>query len=296
MHPNPSAAAGHSQSLLFYRKLRHYLEASGLEAAEASTQAMMLMEAGLGLDRVQLMANAPLPEGSAEVWAWAERVARGEPVQYVIGKTYFYGLQLGVRPGVLIPRPETEELVAWIVSRHRKQRGVRVLDIGTGSGCLAIALAAHLPEAQVVAWDVSAEALAIAADNVRQAGVDVRLAQQDVWQAERLEGFDLVVSNPPYVLPSDRAAMRPNVLDHEPHLALFAPEGDAVGFHRQIARLAAAQPNPTHLYLEIHESLGLESLQVLWQAGAADSELKADFMGKNRFVRGYFASHAHQNR
>lgn len=209
------------------------------------------------------------------------------PIQYLLGQTEFYGLPFKVSPAVLIPRPETEELVAWILSEAQNQPPVKILDIGTGSGCIAIALAHHLPGAQVSAMDVSAQALALAQENARMHQVQVRLIRQDILQTNQLdESYPIIVSNPPYVRELEKEEMRPNVLEHEPHLALFVPDDDALKFYRKIAALAWQHlTSPGSIYLEINQYLGAESIRLLQEIGFTDIELRKDIYGHDRMIR-----------
>lgn len=219
----------------------------------------------------------------------AVRLAAGEPLQYVLGESEFYGRRFAVRPGVLIPRPETEELAELILRRERgREHALRLLDIGTGSGCLAVTLALELPEAEVWAADISEEALAVAGENARKLGARVAFRTADALQdlAERFEGrFDLLVSNPPYVPESDRAAMHPNVRDHEPALALFVPDNDRIRFYRAIARAGRQMLCPGgRLYFEIYEHAAEEIVRMLEAEGYAGIEVHEDLNGKARMI------------
>ncbi len=212
-------------------------------------------------------------------------LSEGHPLQYVLGATEFYGRRFAVREGVLIPRPETEELVEWIVRSSGTARSV--LDVGTGSGCIAATLAAELPEAKLFAADISEEALAVAAENCRALGVDVTLRRADALNnlAEVFsEKFDVVVSNPPYVPDSDRATMHTNVLDHEPALALFVPDGDPLRFYRAIARAARRMLAPEgRLYFEIYHLYAREMVGMLREEGF-ETEVREDLTGKPRMT------------
>ena len=229
-----------------------------------------------------------------------ERLADGVPLQYVVGTAEFYGRRFAVREGVLIPRPETEELVDRIVRSERgAQRGssqqageasgtLRILDIGTGSGCIAASLALELPEAEVFAAEIADEALTVAEENFRRLGARVTLRRADALQelkAQFPEPFDLIVSNPPYVPESDRAAMHPNVRDHEPGMALFVPDGDRILFYRAIARAGRRLLLPGgRLYFEIYEHAAEETAQMLRQEGYSAVELREDLNGKPRMI------------
>lgn len=214
------------------------------------------------------------------------RLAAGCPVQYVVGAADFFGRRFTVREGVLIPRPETEELVAWILADEPQAR--RILDIGTGSGCIAATLALELPAAEVFAADISEQALAVAAENCRTLGAKVVLRQADALTdlAERFpERFDLLVSNPPYVPECDRAAMHPNVRDHEPSEALFVPDDDPLRFYRAIARAGRRMLAPGGgLCFEIYHRAGDALARMLSDEGYGAIRLRNDMNGKPRML------------
>lgn len=214
-------------------------------------------------------------------------LAAGRPVQYVLGHTEFYGLELLVREGALIPRPETEELIRWIVDNPHPEAPA-VLDIGTGSGCIALALARELPGAQVTAVDLSEEALAIARENARRHAAAIDFRREDAL-GDLLPGaaecFDLIVSNPPYVPQSERALMRDNVLHYEPAAALFVPDDDPLRFYRAIARHARRLLRPGgRLYFEIHENYARQMGDMLAEEGFPQSVVRRDLNDKNRMT------------
>lgn len=215
-----------------------------------------------------------------------EALAAGRPLQYVMGFAPFFGRRFAVREGVLIPRPETEELAAWIIAEEPQAR--RILDVGTGSGCIAATLALELPGAEVFAADISEKALAAAAENCRTLGAGVTLRRADALTdlSERFpERFDLVVSNPPYVPERDRAAMHPNVRDHEPDLALFVPDDDPLLFYRAIARAGRRMLVPGgKLYFEIYHLAGDELRRMLAAEGYDTVRLREDINGKPRML------------
>ena len=233
------------------------------------------------------------PETARRLEAAARRLAKGEPLQYILGAADFYGHRFAVREGVLIPRPETEELVDWIL-REEPQAG-RMLDIGTGSGCIAASLALARPGAEVLAADLSSAALAVAAANCRSLGARVTIRRADALgaasDAPGLEeafgqGFDLFVSNPPYVPESDRAAMHPNVRDHEPAEALFVPDDDRLRFYRAIADYASAALKPCgELFFEINPLLAAEMQAMLTAAGLGPAEMRRDRFGRERLLK-----------
>ena len=262
-------------------------------------------------------------EEEEEMLALVRRVAGGEPVQYVLGEAEFCGMELKVRPGVLIPRPETEELVAWAVEEGKRfadnltegknWNRQRVLDIGTGSGCIALALARQLAGADVEAWDVSEKALEVARENGERMGVQVRWRKVDVLvgleglaelsNIARLEElgkvppspFSLIVSNPPYICEEERGEMEANVLEHEPELALFVPNEDPLRFYRRIAELGmeGLLVEGGAMLFEVNRRFGQQVVTMLEGMGYEEVELRKDFFGNDRMVkaikRGYFS-------
>ena len=213
------------------------------------------------------------------------RLQKLEPIQYIIGTEEFYGLTFEVNKHVLIPRPETGELVDWIIREHKYGR-VRILDIGTGSGCIAVSLAKNLEEAEVVSWDVSEKALQVAERNCRRNGVRVTLEQRDVLLASPAgEQFDVIVSNPPYITEAEKQDMEANVLDWEPGLALFVPDDDPLRFYRRIARLGCDLLLPGgKLYFEINQAYGRETAHILEMNQYRDVRVIKDIFGKDRIL------------
>lgn len=220
-----------------------------------------------------------------QAWEWTEKLLQHEPIQYLLGQTYFYGLPFSVSPAVLIPRPETEELVHWILNNNPPATG-RLLDLGTGSGCIAVALAAQLPKATIEAVDLSGDALQMATHNATRNQVQVGFVQGNLLSDEwPLTGpFDVIVSNPPYVRMQEKQAMKPNVLQYEPHLALFVPDDDALLFYRHIAQKALVLLAPGgKLYFEINEYLGNQMTSLLHGMGY-QTLLRQDLQGKDRMI------------
>ena len=217
-----------------------------------------------------------------------QRLKRYEPLQYILGETSFCGFPFSVNPDVLIPRPETEELVAWIVADHISKSSVSILDIGTGSGCIAISLARLLSGAAVSAYDVSPEALRIASANARLNDVKVGFRQVDILHVDvPLRQFDVIVSNPPYITLSEKPGMDHNVTDWEPELALFVPNDDPLLFYRTIARKAKNMLiSGGNLYFEINQAYGDNTVQMMQNMGYADVELRKDINGNDRMVKG----------
>lgn len=215
------------------------------------------------------------------------RLKQREPLQYILQEAPFCGLSFHVEKGVLIPRPETEELVEWIVSDCQKAGKVRILDIGTGSGCIPVALAEKLPEAEVASCDISAEALRVAAVNVKRYGGKVTLFQADILQDELPDcRVDVLVSNPPYITESERGEMEANVLDWEPELALFVPDTDPLRFYRRIARKGLDWlTEGGALYFEINRAYGAETVRMLEECEYRDIALRKDLSGNDRMIK-----------
>lgn len=214
------------------------------------------------------------------------RLLNGEPIQYIFGKARFYGMNLKVTPDVLIPRPETEELVDLIVNDRGGERDLRVLDVCTGSGCIAIALARNLPFSEVDAIDISREALAVARENASELKVAVSFKEGDALRmgADGAE-YDIIVSNPPYIAEHERAEMDRNVLEHEPALALFVPDADPLRFYIAIARYAlVALKEQGGLYFEINPLYASDLAGQMKAMGWSDVSIQPDMQKKNRFL------------
>lgn len=210
-----------------------------------------------------------------------------KPIQYLLGETEFFGLPFEVNSNTLIPRPETEELVKLIVNQYKyNTKPIRILDIGTGSGCIAISLAKNLPNAKVTALDVSSEALAVAKRNAKKNIVEVTFIQQDILLAETLGAYDCIVSNPPYVRELEKAEIKSNVLDYEPHLALFVSDDDPLLFYKKIGALAKRSLCPKGwLFLEVNQYLAIETGAVLLKSGFKYLDLYTDIYGNERMIR-----------
>ncbi len=255
---------------------------------EAHAVALRVLEDAFGVSRTDVYADKVRKFSSEEEQRWqhiAERLSAGEPLQYVLGEAEFCGRSFGVAPGVLIPRPETEELVALVeqsVSGH-----CRILDAGTGSGCIAVSLALALPEAEVQAWDISPEALSVAQGNAERWGAAVDFRLCDMLTATPDERFDVVVSNPPYVCERERLDMTPQVLEHEPGLALFVPDDDPLRFYRALVGLSVRCLNSGGLLaVEINEAYGAETVDLFSRSGLTEVQMLFDGFGKPRFVLG----------
>ena len=220
-----------------------------------------------------------------------EKMKAGCPLQYVLGETEFYGLPFKVTPAVLIPRPETEELVQMVVQQYEGQK-VKIWDVGTGSGCIAISLAKMLPDAKVFATDISEEALQVARANAELNGVEVTFVHHDMSEDAHLPfgetHFDVIVSNPPYIPASDRTNMHKNVTDYEPGTALFVPDDDKLWCYRALARLAQLTLTPGgRVYMETYHDFHEELAALFQQHGFSDVQSVRDLNGRLRFVRVY---------
>lgn len=225
-------------------------------------------------------------EQSEKVRSIVQRLLKHEPLQYILGETFFSGLKIRVTPAVLIPRPETEELVG-LISDLNLPDGSRLLDIGTGSGCIALALKKRFPETTVSACDISPDALAIARENSLINQLDVDFFQADIlsWNSRKWPLFDVIVSNPPYVTVSEKKQMQRNVLDFEPPTALFVADNNPLLYYRAIAAFASEYlKKGGFLFFEINEKFGPETANLLRVQGFAEVHLKTDLQGKNRMV------------
>ena len=214
-----------------------------------------------------------------------ERLKKQEPIQYILGYSDFCGLRFKVTPATLIPRPETSKLVEWIANEAIGNESI--LDIGTGSGCIAVSLAHKLPQSKVTAWDISHEAIAVATENSKANGCSVAFEQLDILAYQHTgEKFDIIVSNPPYIKENEKEAMHANVLDWEPHTALFVPDSDPLLFYRTIAKkgLQALRPGG-RLYFEINRAHSNETMEMLAALGYTGIELRKDFAENDRMIR-----------
>ena len=230
-----------------------------------------------------LSSNIPLSKDTVSFYqSVVGRLQNFEPLQYILGECEFYGLSLKVSPSCLIPRPETEELVHWILQHNF----TKALDIGTGSACIPIALAKH-KEAQITALDISSDALSIARENAKKNTVDIHFIEHDIFNDINLKtSFDLIVSNPPYVLESEKSLMNNNVLDYEPHLALFVSDNDALVYYKRIIDFSKVYlQREGLLFLEINEQKSVEIKELLENNGFKNVLIKKDMQGKNRMVK-----------
>ncbi len=252
---------------------------------EASSMAWLIAEALAGFDRRDLAADPQAGVRTERMEEVVGQVAGGRPVQYALGRAWFRGLEFEVDGNVLIPRPETEELVEWILSSH--DGPAEILDIGTGSGAIAVSLAREMPAARVTASDISQGALSVAARNAAWAGVAVDFILADILAGEPSGIFDVIVSNPPYIPADEISRMAAHVTAHEPHTALFVPQADPLLFYRAIARHASTGglSHGGSLYLEVHEDFAGDVCDLLAREGLMQAEMRRDMNGKPRMVR-----------
>lgn len=241
-----------------------------------------------GLKRSDFILNPNIEVDNQKAIVWQNLIThlkQNKPIQYFFGTQNFYGLDFFVNEHTLIPRPETEELVDWIIQNHQNQK-LKILDIGTGSGCIAITLAKHLPKSNVFAMDISKQALVMAKKNASNFDVKVDFIQKDILSIEDLaDDFDVIVSNPPYVRNLERKEILPHVLAHEPHQALFVPDDKPLLFYDKILGLAKKQPNNNvRLYFEINQYLGKEMFALFRTYGYKEVTLKKDFKGNDRMI------------
>ena len=266
------------------------------EENEAKSIVYLLLEHYLNLSKTDILldnfVNQPFDFQDIII-----RLKAQEPVQYIIGETEFYGRKFKVTPDTLIPRPETEELVQLVVSSWPlavgsvAQSPISVLDLGTGSGCIAISLACELPNAQVYAYDISEKALKIAKENANRNNVNVIFEQLDIlnFPPSSFPPFSIIVSNPPYVMNAEKSEMEQNVLDYEPHLALFVEDSDPLIFYKSIAEFAFKNLIINGLCIvEINQAFGLETAELFWNQGFRYIEVVKDMFGKDRMVKAVF--------
>ena len=266
------------------------------EENEAKSIVYLLLEHYLNLSKTDILldnfVNQPFDFQDIII-----RLKAQEPVQYIIGETEFYGRKFKVTPDTLIPRPETEELVQLVVSSWQSAVGsvaqspISVLDLGTGSGCIAISLACELPNAQVYAYDISEKVLKIAKENANRNNVNVIFEQLDIlnFPPSSFPPFSIIVSNPPYVMNAEKSEMEQNVLDYEPHLALFVEDSNPLIFYKAIADFAFKNLITKGLcVVEINQAFGLETAELFWNQGFRYVEVVKDMFGKDRMVKATF--------
>lgn len=271
---------------------RHFFLELSILYPETEIQSFftILIEFKLHLSRIQLALehNFELDNNDFEFLQNALFKLKNQiPIQYIVGETAFFGLMFKVDKNVLIPRPETEELVEWIIQNNKNSNSLKILDVGTGSGCIAISLAKNLPNAAVSALDISAEALNVAKNNAAMNQVRVEFINADILKIEKLAtDFDIIVSNPPYIRELEKSQMQQNVLSNEPHIALFVKNENPLLFYDKIAELAKKHLTENGvLYFEINQYLGPETVELLKSKGFKNIELKKDIYGVDRMVK-----------
>ena len=273
-----------------YETLCHRLTTC-YDAGEAKALVRWVLDMRFGMSLTDILCGKVTQlsaDDQAELEKIMQRLEKGEPVQYIIGVADFAGRQFQVAPGVLIPRPETAELCEWIISSEKRDKKCRLLDIGTGSGCIAITLAAALPQAQVTAWDISDDALRIAQGNAKALGANIAFEKRDILKTSlsTSQTWDVIVSNPPYIKPKERNGMERNVLDYEPHLALFAPEQNPIIFYQRIGDYAWQRLNlGGQLFFELNPLTADNVESYLSNLGFSDIEIRQDQFGKQRFLK-----------
>ncbi len=265
------------------------------EKEEVDSFFFMLIDSFYNVSRLKLaMEPGFMIENPDVINDVLKRLKLEEPIQYILGETEFYGLPFKVNENVLIPRPETEELVEWVISEFKDQKSeFRILDIGTGSGCIAISLTKNIPNAKVYALDVSKEALKTAKQNAELNAVEVEFIEANILveshaeHVSALQKFDVIVSNPPYVREQEKQQMKSNVLSNEPHLALFVKDEEPLLFYNAISDFAITKLNDKGmLFFEINEYLGNDMIQLLKEKQFKNIELKQDIFKKDRMIKG----------
>jgi len=265
------------------------------EESEASAIAHILLEHISGWSKIERLANKQqllLPNQFQILNESIDRLVKGEPLQYVLGEQYFMGLRFSVNESVLIPRPETEELVQWVIDDNQSRQTFSILDVGTGSGCIPIALKNKMKAATVSAIDLSMDALTVAKKNAIVNHAQIYFLQLnflDELNWTKLGNYDIVVSNPPYIPSSEKSSLHKNVRDYEPALALFVEDLDPLIFYRNIAKFGLEHLNPEGvIYCEIHQDFGLQTVQVFKEMGYSEVILKNDLYGNPRMVKANF--------
>ena len=260
------------------------------DEAEIDSFFYIILENKNNLKRIDLALKIDLEFSENELQIWnqiLEKLKIEIPIQYILGTTHFYGLEFIVNPNVLIPRPETEELVKWIIDDNVKNENLEIIDIGTGSGCIAISLSNNLKNSKVFALDVSTDALLIAKKNADLNNANINFFHQNILETNDLyQKFDIIVSNPPYIRNLEKHEIAKNVLDNEPHLALFVENDDAQVFYKKIAELARINLNKNgQLFFEINQYLAYETIELLEKTGFKNIILKKDIYGNNRMIK-----------
>lgn len=273
----------------------NYLELKNVFAAELKDvypaeeiQSIMyyLVEEAFGINKAKLLVGDTLNINEARLQIYLNELKSHKPIQYVLGKAYFHQHEYSVNEGVLIPRPETEELVDWVINDFSKSQALRIIDLCTGSGCIAIELALGVKGSIVEAIDFSPIAIKTAERNAEQLRANVEFSVQNIFHFHPLQKADVIVSNPPYVTNSEKEVMRKNVLDYEPHSALFVDDYKPLMFYQEIARIARHSLDPEGtIYLEINEAFASETTALFVTNGFVHTELRKDVFGKYRMLK-----------
>jgi len=271
-----------------FQHFQHLIQ-NTYQVEEARSIAQLVFKDVLGYDTIKLILNendlipAPLFEQLDQI---AYLLNQHQPVQYILGHEEFMGLKFIVNPNVLIPRPETEELVLWIIDDYKSKGLVNIIDIGTGSGCIAVSIKKNLAQANVDAIDVSKDALNIASKNAKQNDIEVNFILSDILNDQLSKQYDVIVSNPPYVLDQEKSLMQKNVLDFEPHLALFVEDHNPLLFYDRIVKLSLEYLNSKgSIYFEINEAYAKETMDLFDKSIWESVELRKDIRGKDRMIK-----------
>lgn len=284
-------------TLAAIRSLFHQELDALYDSDEVNSFFFLLCEHYLGINRAETLLRISNRISESEILLFDKafrKLKEQQPIQYIIGQTSFAGLTFNVNKHVLIPRPETEELIEWVIkSITQLHPAPRIIDIGTGSGCIPVSIKHRVPTAEVIAIDISKEALQLAKKNALLNKTDITFIEADAlnplsWKHSDTfsTNFDIIISNPPYVLESEKSLMKPNVLDHEPHLALFVQDTDPLLFYRHIADMGKQHLSKNgYLFFEINEAKSKETKRLLEEKGYEDIQIRKDLSGKERMVR-----------
>lgn len=274
------------------KDLRSYFfnQLNDFSKSEINTFFKLLCEDIIGIKPHQIIINAANKVSDSDLNLFFDAINRlklNEPIQYIIGYSYFFGNKFKISPSVLIPRPETEELISWIFAHYKPFEKLKILELGTGSGCIAITLAKHFVNSKVFALDISDRALEVARFNSESNNTNVVFFKADILNLDVFdENYDIIVSNPPYVSKSEISKMSPNVLDYEPHLALFVEDSNPLIFYKSIKKIILSNLCPNgNCFLEINESYGDELIQLYEDLSFDSITLKKDIFDKNRMIK-----------
>ncbi|MBR9998297.1 MAG: peptide chain release factor N(5)-glutamine methyltransferase [Cyclobacteriaceae bacterium] len=281
-----AARTYHSHSI--FRQVREDLHP--FYGRESESLSYMLLDEYLNIDRIACISDRIIQPENSRITLLdvaVERLKKYEPIQYILGKSLFYGREFHVSPGVLIPRQETEELIRKIITMNRLRKP-GILDIGCGSGCIAVSLALEIPEAELFAFDKYPEAVQITCENALKLGAEVKAVHHDIFDGNwPFPEFDIIVSNPPYIAESEKENMSQNVTDYEPRHALFVPDEDPLKFYHRIAEISASGlKSGGYLFFEINESFGNRVYHLLETSGFDMVRIDQDIHGRDRFVSG----------